>query len=134
MTGGTKREVTPRQLLDLFHFIAKSPDACDYCKKVIIWLILQTRYLSRPVLCRITENIQEIFTGIDHMKSTGCSTRIHDYCQERNLDLYISQTHDENRVWIWAGYRDEEYIALTRQSRITEIVFDKKWVDHILLK
>lgn len=103
------------------HIVA-STYASDLCKRTAIWLIDQTKNLTRSVKCIFHEpdinEIQglEIINGIHGMNDANRSTKLYEFRKSHNMNFYLGvESFDNNISLIWIGIGSEIEDRMSRK-------------------
>jgi hypothetical protein len=102
--------MSKKQMEALEKFILASPDAGNYAKRVIIWMLRQTDRLTQPVVLALHEKI----FGIEPTERLW--RNIHDMCSangKTHIDLFLAGMGTEMRLSHHGGRmekRDNKFI------------------------
>ena len=100
--------LTTRQVKSLKGCIARSADASDFTKRLIIWLIDRSNNLSKPSVVVVSTHwddtpAERIDTDIQNMVSPDRSTHLHELFTLTGSWYFISRDYDRIvgcRVWL----------------------------------
>jgi hypothetical protein len=111
--------------------IAASPEASEYCKKAVCYLIDQSRRFTRPVKILFQDDLKrrrELIDGVHDMKSNG----------KTELNIFVSQQSGCERVRFrpWANAAGGYGIGISINAdwgTFEEVEYDPSLIEQVVL-
>lgn len=86
----TNTRATDEQMVKIRRYIIKSPDASDFAKKAVLWLLRKSENLTKPVSLSFARRHEsctiEVCKGIHDMDSANGQTRLSDFLKELGIN------------------------------------------------